>query len=378
MSPLRRAIWGVLAGGVACLVMALATPSTGGLSWALALGAAMVYQHHRVAIWRTPSTVLCAALFSSLLLSFALALIGEPTAGWTWLHGLIWCPSLLAGHLAVQALSRMLPKSSLPIPVGGRLAHRWRQALRASPWSGLKPGPLEPSPTSQHPPGPIHDYGECMHLETGRLPLHREGPVRGMGLRVKWTFDILVTVVLLPLAIPLALLLALLVKIASPGPAFYSQTRVTLGHRPFLIYKIRSMVVDAEPHGQAVWPEEGDPRITSIGKWLRRLWLDELPQLFNVLKGDLSLVGPRPERPAFVEDFTRIWPNYACRHQVKAGLTGLAQVLGFTGNTSIQGRLMGDLHYARRWSPWLDLKILLLTIFRMAFRKQVGEHASEP
>lgn len=122
------------------------------------------------------------------------------------------------------------------------------------------------------------------------------------------------------------------------------------------------MFHDAEPDGIAIWPRHGDKRITPMGRYLRLLWIDELPQLWNVLIGDMSLVGPRPERPEFIEEFSRELPKYRSRLLVRAGLTGLAQVAGRIGDTSIRDRLAWDLRYIRNWSPWLDLKILVATI----------------
>jgi lipopolysaccharide/colanic/teichoic acid biosynthesis glycosyltransferase len=192
-------------------------------------------------------------------------------------------------------------------------------------------------------------------------------------MRVKRGLDLLFcTFVGLP-ALPIMLVAALLVRLTSAGPAFYSQTRVTRGGRTFRIWKIRTMVIDAEKDGP-VWPEENDPRITRLGKVLRRLWIDEIPQLWNVLKGEMSAVGPRPERPEFVEAFAAAMPKYRERHAVAAGITGLAQVTGLVGNTSIKRRLALDLHYIRIWSPGLDLWILARTAGQ-ALRRVVGGRA---
>ena len=186
-------------------------------------------------------------------------------------------------------------------------------------------------------------------------------PISGWRRFYKCATDVVGCVVLGIVALPFVLVAATLVKISSPGPGFYSQIRVTEGGRLFTIYKVRTMRVDAEPDGVPVWPTHGDPRMTRLGKYLRLLWIDELPQLWNVLKGDMSLVGPRPERPEFVESFTRDLPKYPTRLLVRAGLTGLAQVAGRIGDTSIRDRLAWDLRYLRTWSPWMDLKILFAT-----------------
>jgi lipopolysaccharide/colanic/teichoic acid biosynthesis glycosyltransferase len=175
-------------------------------------------------------------------------------------------------------------------------------------------------------------------------------------------------------AIPVVLIAAAVVRLTMSGPAFYSQTRVTRGGRTFRIWKLRTMIPDAEPGGVPVWPEEDDRRITRLGRILRRLWIDEVPQLWNVLRGDMSVVGPRPERPEFVEAFAEALPKYRERHAVAAGITGLAQVRGLTGNTSIRRRLALDLLYVRSWTPGLDLWILARTAGQV-FQRVVGRRS---
>jgi len=155
----------------------------------------------------------------------------------------------------------------------------------------------------------------------------------------------------------------LLIRLDSPGPVFYRQRRMGLAGREFEMLKFRSMVEDAETRTGPVWTRRGDDRRTPLGRFLRRWSLDELPQLFNVLAGDMSLVGPRPERTVFVERFRKQLPGYCQRLQVKAGLTGWAQVQGWRGNTSVRRRLQCDLYYIANWSLLLDLKILLMTPF---------------
>lgn len=162
---------------------------------------------------------------------------------------------------------------------------------------------------------------------------------------------------------PIVAVLAVLVKRESPGPVFYRQTRCGYGGRPFTIYKLRSMRQDAEAATGAVWAAEDDPRRTRIGAFMRSHNLDELPQFWNVLKGDMSLVGPRPERPEFVERFAEKINHYMRRHDCLPGITGWAQVHGLRGNTSIEDRLHADLWYLENWSLALDLKILLRTLF---------------
>ena len=166
------------------------------------------------------------------------------------------------------------------------------------------------------------------------------------------------------LASPLMLLIGLGVKLTSSGPVLYRQERTGLDGRKFQMVKFRTMVEDAEKITGPVWANRDDPRVTPFGRWLRRTSLDELPQLFNVIKGEMSLVGPRPERPLFVEQFREAVPKYLLRHKVKAGMTGWAQVNGWRGQTPLEKRLEYDLYYIENWSLGFDLKILLLTLFR--------------
>jgi exopolysaccharide biosynthesis polyprenyl glycosylphosphotransferase len=163
---------------------------------------------------------------------------------------------------------------------------------------------------------------------------------------------------------PLLAVLSLLIRFTSPGPVFYRQERMGLDGRSFRMYKFRSMREDAEAESGPVWVAAGDDRRTPVGRTLRRFSLDELPQLWNVLKGDMSLVGPRPERPFFVHQFKTLIPQYMLRHKVKSGLTGWAQVNGLRGNTSLENRIEYDLYYIQNWSLTLDVKILILTLYR--------------
>jgi exopolysaccharide biosynthesis polyprenyl glycosylphosphotransferase len=178
---------------------------------------------------------------------------------------------------------------------------------------------------------------------------------------VKRAMDLSLASLALFTALPLMALLALAVKLSGPGPIFYAQERLGRdGHR-FTIYKFRSMPVDAEAAGP-VWTSQGDLRATAVGAWLRRFSLDELPQLWNVITGDMSLVGPRPERPFFVERFTEQVPRYMDRHLVRSGLTGWAQVNGLRGDVDITDRTRFDLHYVENWSVLLDLRIMFMTV----------------
>ena len=156
-------------------------------------------------------------------------------------------------------------------------------------------------------------------------------------------------------------MIAVLIKLSSKGPVFYRQTRVGAEQEKFRILKFRTMKVDAEEGNSPQWAKPNDPRCTNIGAGLRKSSLDELPQLVNVLKGQLSLVGPRPERPFFVEQFSEEYRKYMLRHKVKPGITGWAQINGFRGHSSLRKRLVYDLYYVRNWSFWLDLWILLRT-----------------
>ena len=177
---------------------------------------------------------------------------------------------------------------------------------------------------------------------------------------LKRSFDVLVSTVGLVLLSPLLLILAVGVKLSSPGPIFFQQTRVGLNRKPFKMIKFRSMRVNDQ--SDIAWSSEGDPRRTKFGSFMRKTSLDELPQLWNVLKGDMSLVGPRPELPYFVDKFKEEIPLYMVKHQVKPGITGWAQVNGYRGDTSIRKRIELDLWYIDHWAPWLDLKILFRTV----------------
>ncbi len=181
---------------------------------------------------------------------------------------------------------------------------------------------------------------------------------------VKRTMDIFGSVFCIILFSPLMLMAAILVKTTSEGPLIYKQERVGLHNKPFYMYKFRSMEVQNPTEERKAWTVPGDPRVTKVGKILRMTSIDEMPQFFNVLKGDMSLVGPRPERPLFVEKFREEIPRYMIKHQVRPGMTGWAQVNGYRGNTSIRKRIDCDLYYIENWSVGLDIKILFLTVFK--------------
>ena len=197
-------------------------------------------------------------------------------------------------------------------------------------------------------------------------------PLQGMHAWVKRGLDFtLSAAALVVLALPLALVAAI-IRWSSPGPVFFRQERMGLDGKAFTVYKFRSMRVDAEASTGPIWADPDDARATTVGRWLRRFDIDELPQLWNVLRGDMSLVGPRPERPFFVEQFKHRLPQYMLRHKVKAGITGWAQVNGWRGNTSLEKRLEYDLYYIENWSVTLDIKIILLTLVRGLFQRGVA------
>ena len=181
---------------------------------------------------------------------------------------------------------------------------------------------------------------------------------------IKRIVDVCGAVCGMALTSPLMLLAALLIKLTSPGPVIFRQERVGLHNKPFYMYKFRSMIMQKESDEEKGWTRKDDPRVTPIGHFIRRTSIDELPQLFNILKGDMSLVGPRPERPQFVEKFKEEIPRYMIKHQVRPGLTGWAQINGFRGDTSIRKRIECDLYYIENWTLGLDLKIIVLTFFK--------------
>jgi exopolysaccharide biosynthesis polyprenyl glycosylphosphotransferase len=191
----------------------------------------------------------------------------------------------------------------------------------------------------------------------------KETPLRGWNLVLKFTFDRIASALGLLVLSPILMLIAILIKFDSRGPILYKQERIGADGKHFIIYKFRSMVEGAEKDTGPIWAKQDDPRKTRLGRIMRRCNIDELPQLFNVLRGDMSLVGPRPERPYFVKKFKEIIPLYMARHRVKSGITGWAQVNGFRGDTSIEDRTKHDLFYVENWSFLFDIKILLMTLW---------------
>ena len=191
----------------------------------------------------------------------------------------------------------------------------------------------------------------------------RTSPMEGVGIFVKRFLDIVFSLIAIILLSPIMLLVALLVKLTSRGPVLYKQERVSLDGTKFNILKFRTMRTDAEESGPG-WTTKGDSRVTPLGKFLRSSSLDELPQLFNVLAGSMSMVGPRPERPVYISEFRHKFPGYMLRHKVPAGITGWAQVNGWRGDTSIDKRIEFDLYYIENWSIILDVKIIFMTVFK--------------
>ena len=185
-----------------------------------------------------------------------------------------------------------------------------------------------------------------------------------LNAAMKRAIDIFGAIVALILFSPIMLLTAILIKLTAPGPLIYCQERVGLHNRPFKMYKFRSMEVQAPEKEKSEWTTKRDPRVTPIGRVIRKTSIDEMPQLFNVLFGSMSLVGPRPERPYFVERFKEEIPRYMIKHQVRPGMTGWAQVNGYRGDTSITKRIEHDLYYIENWTLGFDFKILFLTFFK--------------
>jgi len=328
--------------------------------------------------------------------------------------------------LAVRALRARGVNQSHALIVGtGRLARRTVSTLRMVPWSGIQPvGYVEDVPwrrTTDLPilgsiaelpelvqrhhiehvfvALPLNRYTDARRVfavlgqttadvqlvadipEFASLAFHtthlhgmtiislRENPHYGLNIIIKRSMDIILSLIAIIILAPLMAVIALLIKITSPGPILYRQERCGLNGRPFQMLKFRTMHVDAEKDGPQM-TRPNDPRRTRLGAFLRATNLDELPQLFNVLRGDMSLVGPRPERPVFVQQFQKTIPNYMARHTVKAGMTGWAQINGWRGNSSLRRRVQFDLYYITHWNPLFDLRILFLTIWRMLFGRQ--------
>jgi Undecaprenyl-phosphate glucose phosphotransferase len=217
----------------------------------------------------------------------------------------------------------------------------------------------------------VPDFSRYMNLKGGVEEFEglafvclQGSPVYGWDRLLKRSFDVLVAGALLILTSPLLGLIAVLVKATSKGPVLFGQERMGLDGGTFRMLKFRSMRLDAEEETGPVWAQAGDPRRTRLGTLLRAASLDELPQLWNVIRGEMSLVGPRPERPVFIQEFRQRIPRYMLRHMMKAGITGWAQVNGWRGNTSLEKRIEYDLYYIEHWSLWFDVRILWLTLWK--------------
>ncbi len=292
-----------------------------------------------------------------------------------------WSGSKLVGYVDRNGRGRQIAvhPASEPIPVLGPIA-RLREAIdRSKPTDLIVAGPKN----VQHANvglGSLDRLNLRVHWVVDDEPEPTGGQVandRATPMRcpldwsrvAKRSLDFVVALAALVILGPLIALIALLVLLSSGRPVFYTQERVGKGGRPFKIIKFRTMEPNAERESGPIWAANHDNRCTPLGQWLRQSSLDELPQLINILRGNMSLVGPRPERPMFVDRFCQELPHYPLRHSMPVGLTGWAQVHGWRGRTSIRKRLQYDLDYIGRWSFWLDLKILLMTVLHVSIGK---------
>lgn len=205
----------------------------------------------------------------------------------------------------------------------------------------------------------IEDLDGIPIINTRYIPLDHLG-----NRTIKRILDICLSLMAIIVTSPLMLFSAIFIKITSKGPIIFRQERVGLNKKAFMMYKFRSMRVQLEEEEKAEWTTQNDPRKTKFGTWIRKTSIDELPQFFNVLKGDMSIVGPRPERPYFVEQFKEEIPKYMIKHHVRPGITGWAQVNGWRGDTSIEKRIECDIYYIENWNIGLDIKIMCLTVFK--------------
>ena len=354
----------------ASLVIWLFTQRTPTLLDFLAATVALtVMRHGQINVWRKKGVVIYASVFAAIIglsiaflgtqLGFNSSFLAQP-----WVFLLLPIP----GH-CLAALQRRPRKYEIciqgPRPIRNA-ALTWLRESHHHPYrSATSTSDVESVSLDGAIPG---DLTLTIATRHGDFPLYPEGPDVGMSRAVKRALDLtIVGLMILPCTV-LTICAAIAVLISMGRPVFYSQERLTRNHQSFRILKLRTMIVDAEPQGLAVWPRDQDPRITPLGRILRRLWIDELPQLWNVLLGDMSLVGPRPERLGFVQEFETTLPSYHLRYQVPAGMTGLAQARGLIGNTSIARRLRQDVRYILTWSPGQDLRLLGATACQVARR----------
>ena len=260
------------------------------------------------------------------------------------------------GHLNPDEVIIALPPefaSKLPVFINACESHGARARVISSLASGLLT------------PGQMNDLDGIKLVNAHSYPTERLD-----YLIVKRIFDVILSLLLLVLLIPLLLLIALAVKVSSEGPVFFKQQRVGLNGKRFWMWKFRTMTYVESAVSDTEWTPLEVNRFTRFGKLLRRTNLDELPQLWNVLRGEMSLVGPRPERPFYIEIFKKQVPQYMLRHFVKSGITGWAQINGWRGNTSIQKRIEHDLYYMKNWGFWLDIKILFYTLYRGMYQRE--------
>jgi len=372
----------------------------------------------------------CVAIVVVVLIDYAMPASHKLSRQFVATYAVVGAGLFALLRMAVRTLTRTLRRRGYnrrfaAIVGSGRMAQRLLRALRANPWTGYEVAYFvddEPAPEKIHevpvrhplaalasiverypvdavfialPTHQAHRLDEVLATLTTSvvdirlvpdmstaLAVHpnvtqldgvpilslRQSPVYGWNALVKRAFDLTVGSLCLLLAAPLMAVIALVIKLTSPGPVLYRQRRMGLDGQEFTMLKFRTMRVDAEAEGP-VWSQPADPRRTRIGAWLRRTSLDELPNLFNVLAGQMSLVGPRPERPEFIAQFKHQIPKYMLRHKMKAGMTGYAQIHGWRGNTSLHKRIRHDVYYIRNWSLMLDIRILLQTLATMWFSR---------
>ncbi len=372
----------------------------------------------------------CVAVVVVVLIDYAMPGSHKLSRQFVATYAVVGSASFALSRMVVRTLARALRRRGYnrrfaAIVGSGRMAQRLLRALRANSWTGYdvayfvddEPGPARigdvpvrrplaelPAIIERHPVDAVfialpthqaHRLDEVLSaLSTSMADIRlvpdmstalairpnvtqldgvpilslRQSPLYGWNALVKRTFDLVVGSSCLLLALPLMALIAILIKLTSPGPVLYRQRRMGLDGQEFTMFKFRTMRADAEADGP-VWSQTADPRRTRIGAWLRRTSLDELPNLFNVLAGQMSLVGPRPERPEFIAQFKHQIPKYMLRHKMKAGMTGYAQIHGWRGNTSLHKRIRHDVYYIRNWSLMLDIRILLQTLVGMWFSR---------
>lgn len=212
--------------------------------------------------------------------------------------------------------------------------------------------------------------GQQIDEFNGQIVIHMNQPkFSSIEIFFKRFIDLLISTIGLVIILPLMILISLIIKLTSPGPIFYGQERIGIDGQKFTMWKFRTMKVASAEEDKNTWGSKNNPRKTIFGNLLRKSSIDELPQLWNVLKGEMSVVGPRPERPYFVEQFKKVVPAYMLRHKMKAGITGWAQINGWRGDTSLDKRIECDLYYIKNWSLWLDVKIIFFTFWKGFFNK---------